>query len=113
MTSQRKLLAALAIMLAGSIGSAHAQDCSNEPALRSAQPGAPVELSFRNASSDGRRLYWLDQNGSRKFISVIRPGTIYGQPTSATHSWVVTDEAEKCLFAVTATTEPQTIDVGD
>ncbi len=38
------------------------------------------------------------------------------QPAPADHlyraAWVVTDDAEKCLFAITATGEPATIDVG-
>ena len=95
-----------------SFAAAHAQDCSTESSLKSSQPGAAVELAFRNTSSASRRLYWLDPNGERKFIAVVTPGTVLQQPTSAGHSWVVTDDAEKCLHAVTATAEPATIDVG-
>jgi hypothetical protein len=96
-----------------SYAAAQAQDCTTESSLKSSQPGAAVELSFRNASSASRRLYWLDPNGDRKFIAVVTPGTVLRQPTSAGHSWVVTDDAEKCLHAVTAAAEPATIEVGE
>jgi hypothetical protein len=113
MAFKANVLARLALtLLACGIGTAQAQDCSNEASLKSATQGDAVELSFRNASNESRRLYWLDPKGNRRFVSLIRPGSIYSQPTAATHSWVVTDETEKCLFAVTATSQPQTIEVG-
>ncbi len=94
------------------IGNARAQDCTNEASLKSSQPGAAVEISFRNASAESRRLYWLDAAGDRKLIAVIAPNSELKQPTSAGHAWVVTNDVEKCLYAVTAANQPATIDVG-
>lgn len=91
---------------------AQALDCSAEGSLRSAQPGSPVELSFRNASTERRRIYWLDPTGDRKFVGLVEGGNQFKQPTSSGHSWIVTDDAEKCLTAVTATADPMTIDIG-
>ena len=91
---------------------AQSQDCSAESSLKSVQAGGPVELAFRNASTERRRLYWIDPNGDRKFNGLIEGGNLLRQTTSTGQSWVVTDDAEKCLFAITATGEPATIDVG-
>jgi protein tyrosine phosphatase (PTP) superfamily phosphohydrolase (DUF442 family) len=89
------------------------QDCAFEVVLKSSSRGAAVELSFRNASAESRRLYWLDANGNRKFIVEVAPGTELLQPTSAGSSWVATDNADKCLHVVTATEVAETIDIGD
>ncbi|MFH1343337.1 MAG: hypothetical protein ABIL01_19330 [Pseudomonadota bacterium] len=93
-------------------GAAQMQDCSAESSLKSVQAGGPVELAFRNASTERRRLYWIDPNGDRKFNGLIEAGNLLRQTTATGHSWVVTDDSEKCLYALTATTEPVTIDVG-
>jgi hypothetical protein len=89
------------------------QDCAFEVVLKSSPRGAAVELSFRNASAESRRLYWLDANGNRKFIVDVAAGTELLQPTSAGSSWVATDTADKCLHVVTATEVAETIDIGD
>ena len=106
------LVVGAATLISISPGAAQSQDCSAESSLKSVQAGGPVELAFRNASTERRRLYWIDPNGDRKFNGLIEGGNLLRQTTSTGHSWVVTDDAEKCLFAVTATAEPVTIDVG-
>ena len=80
--------------------------------MKSTQTGASVELSFRNASNERRRVYWLDQNGERKFYGVVEPQHIFKQPTYGGHAWLVTDDAEKCLSIFTATDQPMTVDIG-
>ncbi|MDO8399020.1 MAG: hypothetical protein Q7T45_14485, partial [Bradyrhizobium sp.] len=104
------LVIGAATLFSGS--AAHSLDCSDESSLKSVQAGGPVELAFRNASTERRRLYWIDPNGERKFNGLIEGGNLLRQTTSTGHSWVVTDDAEKCLFALTATADPVTIDVG-
>ena len=104
------LVIGAATLFSGS--AAHSLDCSDESSLKSVQAGGPVELAFRNASTERRRLYWIDPNGDRKFNGLIEGGNLLRQTTSTGHSWVVTDDAEKCLYAITATAEPMTIDVG-
>ena len=102
----------LVIVLVACTGAARAQDCANESAVKSTQAGASVALSFRNASNERRRIYWLDQNGERKFYGVVEPQHILKQPTYAGHAWLVTDDAEKCLEIVTATDQAMTVDIG-
>ena len=104
--------AAVVIALVISTGAVRAQDCANEGTVKSTQAGASVALSFRNASNERRRVYWLDQNGERKFYGVVEPQHILKQPTYAGHAWLVTDDAEKCLEIVTATDQPMTVDIG-
>ncbi len=95
-------------------GAANAQSCTDESSVKSAQTGnAAVALSFRNASSERRRLYWLDQNGERKFYAIVEPQHIFQQSSYPGFAWLITDDGEKCVSIVTATTEAQTIDVGD
>ncbi len=106
------LAAAVVIALVTGMGAARAQDCASESTVKSTQAGAAVVLSFRNASNERRRIYWLDQNGTRKFYGLVEPQHILRQPTYAGHAWVVTDEAEKCLSIVTATDQAMTVDVG-
>lgn len=108
----RALAAAVLVAAAGLAGPAQAQDCSSVGSLKSTQAGDAVELSFRNASTEGRRLYWLDQNGERKFVALVAAGEVLRQPTTNGHVWVITDDAEQCLYAVTASAVPQTFEVG-
>lgn len=105
----RSAVVALAVgaatLLSVSPGAAQTQDCSAESSLKTVQAGGPVELAFRNASAERRRLYWIDPNGDRKFNGLIEAGNLLRQTTSMGHSWVVTDDAEKYLYAITATAE--------
>ena len=55
--------------------------------LKSVQAGGPVELSFRNASAQSRRLYWIDQTGDRKFIGVVAPGNMLRRPPWVMPGW--------------------------
>ena len=95
-----------------SSGAARADDCSIEKTLKS--PASTVEtlLSFQNRSAEKRRIYWIDQDGDRKFQAVVESGNAYRQPTFSGHAWVVTDEAEKCLYTFVASAEPRAVDVG-
>src|ERR1700759_5592745 len=95
-----------------STGIARADDCSNEQSLKSAASSEATQLSFRNGSVDKRRIYWIDQNGARKFYGTVDPANNFQQQTFAGHAWVVTDEAEKCLYTFVASAAPQTVDVG-
>ena len=96
-----------------SAGTAKAEDCSNEKSLKSLPSSAASELSFQNRSADKRRIYWIDQEGDRKFYGIVEPGNAFRQSTSVGHAWVVTDDAEKCLYSFVATAEPRVVDVGE
>ena len=106
---------ACATILIGALssGSSKAADCSGEKALKSLPSSAASELSFQNKSSEKRRIYWIDQDGDRKFYGIVEPGNAFRQPTFSGHAWVVTDDAEKCLYSFVATAEPQAVDVGE
>jgi hypothetical protein len=94
-------------------GAARAQSCTDESSVKSAQTGnAAVALSFRNASSERRRLYWLDQNGERKFYAIVEPQHIFQQSSYPGFAWLITDDGENCLSIVTATAAPMTVDIG-
>jgi hypothetical protein len=99
-------------LTAGMAGSVSAQDCASESSLKSTQTGAGVELAFRNQSAGSRRIYWIDPDGRRKLFSVVQPGNVYRQATTVGHAWVVTDEAERCLYVISATAAPMTVDIG-
>jgi len=105
----------LSMILAGPLAtaSARADDCSNEKSLKSQPSATQSELSFQNRSAEKRRIYWIDQDGDRKFYGIVEPGNVFKQPTLADHAWVVTDDAEKCLFTFVAAAEPRTVSVGE
>jgi hypothetical protein len=110
----RLFVAAFFSILSGAIpaGIARADDCSNEASLKSPPSSEASRLSFQNGSGDKRRIYWIDQNGARKFYGVVDPGNTFQQSTFAGHAWIVTDEAEKCLYTFVASAAPQTVSVG-
>ncbi len=89
-----------------------AQSCADETALRSTAPGAPIQLSFRNLSSERKRLYWMDPDGRRKLYGVIEPGTVQEQASPPGHYWVLTDDGENCLQVVVAPDQPSVVDMG-
>lgn len=101
------ILAALSVT-----GPAHAEDCSNEPALRSKPGGSPTEITFRNASDMQRRIYWIDENGQRQLKAIVEGRKTDRQPTSATHVWVVTGPREKCLYVIAASSAPLIVEIG-
>jgi hypothetical protein len=113
--SGRLLSLVFSTILTGAIGTipARADDCSNEKALKSPPSSATSEISFQNRAGEKRRIYWIDQDGDRKFYGIVEPGNVFKQPTLVGHAWVVTDDAEKCLYSFVASAEPQSVDVGE
>ncbi len=57
------LVIGAATLFSGSAAQSH--DCSAESSLKSVQAGDPVELAFRTAPTERRRLCWIDPNGDR------------------------------------------------
>lgn len=106
------VLSAIGVIVLAPFEAAQAQDCSSESGLKSAPSDTAVELSFRNAASGAKRLYWVDFEGRRKFYAVIQPDNVYRQSTFAGHPWIITDEAERCLTVVIASTASMTVDIG-
>lgn len=93
-------------------GAALADDCSNEPQLKSKPGGAATEITFRNGSDMQRRVYWIDDNGQRQLKAVVEAGRTDRQLTSATHVWVVTGPKERCLYVITASSAPIIVEIG-
>lgn len=109
--SVRAVAIMLATLLAAS--SAVAQDCNSEGQVKSAGGGAPTEIEFANSSTFTRRIYWVTETGARRFQTVLPGGAKHRQPTSAAHYWIVTDDTEKCLHVILATTAPAVMEVGE
>ncbi len=105
-----RLLAAVVMFGSGAAG-AMAQSCAEESSLKS-EGTKPTEIAFRNGSEESRRLYWIDADGHRKFYTVVAPGKAYTQATFVGHNWVVTNEAENCLFVITASRAPISVEIG-
>ena len=110
----RRMKAVLAALLAASVlsGPVLAADCSGEAALKSQPGGSATDITFHNGSDTQRRIYWIDQNGQRLLKAVVEPGQTSRQPTVASHSWVVTGPRERCLYVVTASSAPMTVEIG-
>ena len=68
------------VMLLMAAGAALAEDCSNEPQLRSKPGGAPTEITFRNGSQMQRRISWIDENGQRQLKAIVEAGKTDRQP---------------------------------
>ena len=104
---RRALLRVCAVALVcGFAQSVAAQDCAEERILKSGPGTAASEILFRNQGAERRKVFWLDGNGQRTFYSAVEPNNVYQQQTLESHVWVVTDEADKCLYIVTATATP-------
>lgn len=100
------------VMLLMAAGAALAEDCSNEPQLRSKPGGAPTEITFRNGSQMQRRIYWIDENGQRQLKVIVEAGKTDRQLTSANHVWVVTGPKERCLYVIAASSAPLIVEIG-
>jgi hypothetical protein len=105
-----KWLAAILIMVLLA-PCAYAQDCSQEPQLRSPAGGAPTSIEFRNGGDRERHIYWLDESGHRKPYAVVAPKGTLTQSTFVSHIWVVTGPLDHCMTIVTATQALLTVDV--
>lgn len=92
--------------------SAQMRDCAAENGLRAATTGSPVELSFRNASGERKRLHWIDYDSDRKFYTVVEPGKVYRPQTASGHAWVIADDSERCQTLVVAPADPATFVIG-
>ena len=104
-------LAIAALMGLGAHG-ALARSCGEETTLKSEPGTKPTEIEFRNGSDESRRIYWVDPDGHRKFYAVVTPRNAYTQATFVGHNWVVTNEGENCLFVVTASRAPISVEIG-
>jgi hypothetical protein len=91
---------------------AQQMDCNVEQSLTAIAGAAPVKLSFRNNSTQPRRLYWIDYQGQRKFYGIVAPGKDREQQSSAGNHWVVTDESDKCLAIFAASMTTTNFDIG-
>lgn len=104
---------ALAAMLPVAAASdASAQNCKDQDKLRSPSGATwATELTFVNAGPESRRIFWIDQNGKRKFYKELGPHASYTQPTFADHPWVIAREDDRCQIVVIAPAKPIIVDV--
>ena len=73
--------------------------CSAEPTLRSLNELAPVDINFRNPTTEERELYWIDTNGSRVLRAIINAGEQYRVSTFLTNPWIVARPGGTCISA--------------
>ena len=85
------------------------QPCS-EPA-RSLESVSAVSVEFVNASTQARKLYWLDFSGARQLAGVMQPGQRVPMRTYVSHSWLVTDASDTCLGMLVITTGSGRIEI--
>ena len=73
--------------------------CAREGAMRSTSPGVDntTGLHFFNGTGARINVYWLDYSGPRQFRDTVQPYGYSRHGTYAAHSWVVTDETNRCL----------------
>ena len=74
-----------------------AQDCRQEPTLRSLDTRASTTIEFVNRGPSEVRTYWLNYEGTRVAYRTLAAGESYTQQTYVTHPWVVTDASGQCL----------------
>lgn len=110
----RTVKAALAGLMMATVtaGQVVAADCAGEAGLKSEPGGSATDITFHNGSDAQRRIYWIDTAGQRKLKAVVEAGQTSRQPTVASHHWVVTGPRERCLYVVTASQAPMTVEVG-
>lgn len=90
-----------------------AATCADEAATKSPSEKTPTNVTFHNPTSGKLRLYWIDLDGRRKFYAIIDPGQSVKQQTYVGHNWVVTNDAEACLFVIQASAAPITVELGN
>jgi hypothetical protein len=101
-----------AALLVAATGQASAQNCRDQDTLRSPSGATrATELTFANAGSESRRIFWIDQNGKRKFYKELGPHASYTQPTFVNHPWVIAREDDRCQIVVIAPAKPMIVDV--
>ena len=101
-----------AALLVAATSEALAQNCRDQNTLRSpSETTGATELTFVNAGPESRRIFWLDQNGKRKFYKELGPHASYTQPTFVGHPWVIAREDDRCQTVVIAPAKPMIVDV--
>ena len=64
-----------------------------------------------NTGPESRRIFWIDQQGKRKFYKELGPHASIPQPTFAGHVWLVAREDDRCQTIVIAVPKPMIVDV--
>ena len=64
--------------------------------------GQPFDCYFINKSASGRKLYWMDRSGGKKYYATIKTGETQRQSTRPGAIWMIADLADRPLgyFAV-------------
>lgn len=76
--------------------SANIHACSDEASLRSTASKDVTLIRFRNASKTPMQVHWLDENGKRKKIAELTPGSESLHKTWPTYVYVLTDDKGTC-----------------
>jgi hypothetical protein len=77
-------------------------DCGRQAALKSATRSATNDtvITFKNAASADRRIYYLEPQGTWKAYRTLMPGSSYEQATAKGSTWIVADADNRCIVLV-------------
>lgn len=70
-------------------------------------------IEFRNESDKTIKVYWLDENGSRKFAVTLAPKQNNEVQTYLSQPWIVTDERDNALSLYYPDAQPRVINFRD
>ncbi len=82
-------------------------DCS----LRSVRGTHASTVVFRNTSDRTMAINWLDYDGNEVPYATLLPGDVLVQSTFDTHPWCIRDSTNAIVLAVTATDQPQVVNI--
>ncbi len=82
-------------------------DCN----LRSIRGTHASTVVFRNTSNQITEINWLDYDGNEAHYVTLRPGDVLVQSTFDTHPWCIRDSTNAIVLAVTATEQPQLVNI--
>ena len=72
-------------------------DCADEGSLQSGPAGAKVDFEMTNVSGEVRRIWWLDEQGNRSYLSYLNPGNFTTGYTFVSHLLLITDDQDNCI----------------
>lgn len=82
-----------------------------ERTLRSKVSSERTKIVFVNRTAQVCKLFWLDGKGQRKPFGEIHPGAKRGQPTFASHVWVVVKPDGDVSGIYVAEEQPGTVEI--
>lgn len=86
--------------------------CAGEIGAKSGASNTRTAIIFNNKTTVPIKIFWIDNEGVKKFYKELAPGTGYRQETYVNHIWVVTGASGNCLGLYRAEGGTREINVG-